>query len=151
MPPLSDPGTADVDLLFDAELRYEAGMPPFDEPDDSGQLVGSGIGNVAGPRVRGTVRWSNYERTSTDDCVLTLVGQIDADDGARIQFESRGFAVPANGHSWTVASAVRFVVKDPRYRWLESAPAMWTGTFDGSTATARYRAYAIAAMCGDGL
>ncbi len=111
-------------------------------PADGAHLVGSGIGHVRGPQIRGTLRWSNFEQTFDYHCRLNVAGTIKTDDGVEIRFDSQGFAVPPSGTGvWKVASAVRFVVEDARYRWLESAPATWQGEFDPTTATARYRAY----------
>jgi hypothetical protein len=33
-------------------------------------------------------------------------------------------------------------MEDPRYRWLETLPAVWAGEFDERTASAHYRAFA---------
>jgi hypothetical protein len=127
--------------LFDAELRYRDGMTPMAQVEDAGELVGSGTGHVDGPRLRGTLRWSNFERSRSDHCRLALAGEIETDDGAIIHFDGRGFALPQTAGPWKVAAAVRFVVDDPRYRWLRSLPAVWEGEFDATAATARYRAY----------
>jgi len=89
-----------------------------------------------------TLRWSNFEQVYADYRHLNVAGMIETDDGAEIRFDSRGFAVPPAGMGvWKVASAVRFAVNDSRYRWLETAPAIWEGEFDATTATARYRVY----------
>jgi hypothetical protein len=50
--------------LFDAELRYQNGMPPVSRVEYAGELVGSGTGQIDGPRLRGTLRWSNFERSA---------------------------------------------------------------------------------------
>jgi hypothetical protein len=117
-------------------------MAPVCELDDRGHLVGSGTGRVEGPRIIGTVRWSNFEQVFVDHCRLSVAGIIETDDGVAIQFDSQGFALaPAGGSGWRVAAAVRFCVDDSRYRWLAMLPAVWEGEFDAITATARYRAY----------
>lgn len=138
--------------LFDAELRYQEGLAPVVPRDGhAGDLVGSGTGRVAGTRLRGTLRWSNFEQSWPDHCQLTLEGEIVTEDGAVIRFDARGFALPTAGVGvWRVAAAVRFTVEDPRYRWLEPIPAIWEGEFDEATATARYRAYASAGPGGEG-
>ena len=135
--------------LFDAELRYQNGMPPVTKVENAGELVGSGTGQIDGPRLRGTLRWSNFERSWSDHCQLTVAGTIETDDGAIIQFDSRGFALPHSASVWKVASAVHFVVDDPRYRWLQATPAIWEGEYDATTATAQYRAYAPLPSGGD--
>jgi hypothetical protein len=142
--PVSEISSRDLQYLFNVELRYLDGMPPVATVEDAGELVGSGIGQLEGPRLRGTLRWSNFERTGAAYCQLSVAGEIETDDGALIRFESRGFALPQAARPWSVASAVRFAVEDPRYRWLQSVPAIWAGEFDVTAATARYRAYVAA-------
>jgi len=138
--------------LFDAELRYQDGMLPVLEDQDRGKFVGSGTGRVQGLRINGNLRWSNFEQVYADYCHLNVAGMIETDDGAEIRFDSRGYAVPPAGMGvWKVASAVRFAVNDSRYRWLETAPAIWEGEFDATTATARYRVYLPADPYNDGL
>ena len=131
------------DHLFDAELRYQEGMPPVALPTGDMTLVGSGTGEVYGPRIRGMLRWSNFEQVLGDHCRLNVVGTIETDDGAEIRFDSQGFAVPAEPGLpwWHVAAAARFTVQDSRYSWMQALTATWQGEFDPSSATARYRAY----------
>jgi hypothetical protein len=100
--------------LFDAQLQYDDAVQPVVQLQDAGELVGSGTGQVSGPRLQGTLRWSNFETVQPDYCLLTLAGEIRADDCAIIQFDSRGFAVSRTASTWSVASAVRFVVDDAR-------------------------------------
>ena len=138
MAQMMDTASRQMRRLFDAELRYQDGMAPVLESDDRGHLVG----RVEGPRIIGTLRWSNFEQVFADYCRLNVAGTIETDDGAQIRFDSQGFALPPTGAGpWKVASAVRFAVDDPRYRWLVASPAVWEGEFDATTATARYRAY----------
>jgi hypothetical protein len=135
---------APVSHIFDADLHYDDGLQPVVELRDAGELVGSGTGRVAGPRLNGALRWSNFEQSQPCHCVLTLAGVISTDDGAVIQFESRGFALPATATTWNVASAVRFVVDDERHEWLRTVPAVWEGEFDTTSGSARYRAFSAA-------
>jgi hypothetical protein len=145
MLPMTDAYHRPLAHLFDAELRYQNGMAPVCQLDDRGHLAGSGTGRAVGPRLRGTLRWSNFEQVFDDHCRLNVAGMIETDDGAHIRFDSVGFArrvEPAPEATWTVTAAVRFMTQDQRYRWLEPLPAVWAGEFDEPTATARYRAYA---------
>ena len=131
-------------FLFDVDLRYQESTVAMARPDGAGDLIGSGIGQIVGPRLRGKLRWSNFEHSRPDGCQLTLVGEIETEDGATIGFDSRGFAVaPATGTEWKITAAVGFVVDDPRYQWLQAIQAVWAGGFDESNATARYRAFAF--------
>jgi hypothetical protein len=139
---MTDTASRQMRPLFDAELRYQDGMAPVLESVDRGHLVGSGTGRVQGPRISGTLRWSNFEQVFADHCRLNVAGTIETDDGAEIRFDSQGFALPPTGAGpWKVASVVRFAVDDSRYRWLMASPAIWEGEFDAANATARYRAY----------
>jgi hypothetical protein len=141
MLPMTEGALVQLGHLFDVELRYQDGLPPVCDVHDNWQLVGSGTGHVEGPRVRGAVRWSNFEQTFEDHCRLNVMGTIQTADGAEIRFDSQGFAVSPKQGTWKVASAVRFTTTDTRYRWLEAGPAVWEGEFDAAIATARYRAY----------
>src|SRR5437764_228181 len=81
-------------------------------------LVGGGDGTLSGPRMRGTVRWSNYETTGEDQvCTLQVPGVIQTYDGALIQFEGRELAMPLSDESkqWRVAGVLRFKTDDSRY------------------------------------
>jgi Protein of unknown function (DUF3237) len=142
MLPMSKTDFTDMRHLFDAELHYQEGMAPVRALEPGEHLVGSGTGHVNGSRIRGALRWSNFEVVFDDYCRLNIVGTIQTDDGAEVSFDSQGFAVPPPGTgAWKVASAVRFAVEDARYRWLQAVPAVWQGEFDATAATARYRAY----------
>ena len=133
----------DARHLFDVELRFQDAMEPMIQPDGAGELVGSGVGEINGPRLHGRLRWSNFERSHPDYCQLSLSGEIETDDGATFQFDSRGFALLQGDKTWRIVAAVRFVVDDARYQWLQAVPTVWTGEFDEATGTARYRAYAL--------
>jgi len=148
--PVTDTASTGMDHVFDAELRYQDGMAPVCELDDRGHLAGSGTGHVEGPRIIGTVRWSNFEQVFVDHCRLSVAGTIESDDGVAIQFESQGFALtPVGGGAWRVASAVRFAVDGSRSLWLAAGPAIWEGEFDATSATARYRAHLPPELCTD--
>ena len=106
----------DMHFLFDVDLRHQDFAVAMARPDGAGDLVGSGTGQIDGPHLRGKLRWSNFERSQPDHCQLTVVGEIDTEDGAAIHFDSRGFALPPRtGTEWKIVAAVRFVVNDARY------------------------------------
>jgi len=50
-----------LEPLFDAELDYQPGMPPLAGQGD-GALIGSGHGAVRGPKLTGTLEWTQFER-----------------------------------------------------------------------------------------
>src|SRR6266849_9275360 len=103
--------TNELELLFTLELHYQGPIELAPIGDKVGQLVGGGDGTLTGPRVRGTVRWSNYETTAEDlVCALQVPGVIQTHDGALIQFEGREFAMPISDGSkqGRVAGVLRF-------------------------------------------
>ena len=129
--------------LFDAELRYRAGLAPLSE-EGEGRLVGSGDGDVAGPVLTGTLRWTLFERPGELVCGMSPLLRIETSDGAVIDFEGRGFAVRERAElsQWRVAATLLFNTDDPRYAWLDGVLGFWEGEFDAGEHTARYRAYA---------
>jgi hypothetical protein len=132
-------------LLFDAELQARSDMPPAVATEGrEGKLVGNGDGTVRGPRIRGKLRWSNFEKVGESVCEMNLTGVIDTEDGARIDFDSRGYALLANPPKWDTAGAMRFATTDKRYEWLNGALANWQGNFDPATLRANLRAFTTA-------
>jgi len=125
--------TNELELLFTLELHYQGPIELAPIGDKVGTLVGGGDGTLTGPRVRGTVRWSNYETTGEDKvCALQVPGVIQTHDGALIQFEGREFAMPLSDESkqWRNAGVLRFKTDDSRYTWLNDTFALTSGTFD---------------------
>src|SRR6266566_9220051 len=136
--------TNHLELLFSLELHYRGLIELAPVGDKVGQLVGGGDGTLIGPRVRGTVRWSNYETTGHDQvCALQVPGVIQTHDGALIQFEGREFAMPLSDGSqqWRVAGVLRFKTDDSRYVWLNETFALTSGTFDYEAGMARWTAF----------
>lgn len=136
--------TNDLELLFSLELHYQGPIELAPMGDKVSQLVGGGDGTLIGPRVRGTVRWSNYETTGEDlVCALQVPGFIQTHDGAEIQFEGREFAMPISDGSkqWRVAGVLRFKTDDRRYVWLNEALALTNGMFDYDSGIARWTAF----------
>jgi hypothetical protein len=43
----------DMQFLFDVNIRYRESMVAMAEPGDAGDLVGSGTGQIDGPKLRG--------------------------------------------------------------------------------------------------
>lgn len=135
---------ADMHFLFDVDLRYHDSTAAMARPDGAGNLIGSGTGQIHGPQLHGNCGGPISSTRGPTVAQLTLVGEIETEDGATIGFDSRGFAVaPATGTAWKITAAVGFVVEDPRYQWLQAIQAVWAGKFDESNATARYRAFAL--------
>src|SRR5215469_12891358 len=136
--------TNGLELLFTLELRYQGPIELAPMGDKVGTLVGGGDGMLTGPRVRGTVRWSNYETTGHDQiCILQVPGIIQTHDGAEIGFEGREFAMPLpeGSQQWRVAGVLRFKTDDSRYEWLNDTFALTSGTFDDDAGTAHWTAF----------
>ena len=141
-----EPRTNELELLFTLELHYQGPIELAPMGDKVDTLVGGGDGTLAGPRVRGTVRWSNYETTGEDQvCVLQVPAVIQTHDGAEIGFEGREFAMPLSDgcHQWRVAGVLRFKTDDSRYVWLNEAFALTSGTFDYEAGMARWTAFVL--------
>src|SRR5258708_30483773 len=136
--------TNGLELLFSLELHYQGPIELAPIGDKVGTLVGGGDGTLTGPRIRSTVRWSNYETTGEDQvCALQVPGVIQTHDGAEIGFEGRELAMPFSDESkqWRVAGVLRFKTDDSRYMWLNEAFALTSGTFDYESGMARWKAF----------
>ena len=139
-----EPRANELELLFTLELHYQGPIELAPMGDKVGTLVGGGDGTLTGPRVRGTVRWSNYETTGEDQvCALQVPGIIQTHDGAEIGFEGRELAMPLSEGSqqWRVAGVLRFKTDDRRYVWLNDTFALTSGTFDYEAGMARWTAF----------
>jgi hypothetical protein len=148
--------------LFDADLEYGGDQAAeISSEDREGEYIGSGIGRIMGERLNGTIRWSMFAA----DCTYLLVRAgiepgpaeelcrvhsgdvIETDDGARIQFDARGYGLrgvdSSQPHLWHLTAALHFATQDARYRWLNTTLGLWEGIFDERTdrACARYSAY----------
>jgi alkylmercury lyase len=139
-----EPFTNGLELLFSLELHYQGPIELAPIGEKVGTLVGGGDGTLSGPRVRGTVRWSNYETTGEDQvCALQVPGIIQTHDGALVQFEGRELAMPLSDEStqWRVAGVLRFKTDDSRYVWLNDTFALTSGMFDYEAGLAHWTAF----------
>ena len=133
-----------LELLFSLELHYLGPIELAPMGDKVDTLVGGGDGTLTGPRMRGTVRWSNYETTGEDQvCALQVPGVIQTHDGALIQFEGREFAMPLSDErkQWRVVGVLRFKTDDSRYLWLNDTFARTRGMFDNEAGMAGFPAF----------
>ncbi len=110
-----------LEHLFDLDLRYEGEyvvVRPYGGADGAGYAAGSG--RAVGPRVEGSVRFSNNPRVRGDGVLMAdLAGSIATDDGARIVFSSTGLGEKDDrGRSFRVAGAMTLESSDDRYAWL---------------------------------
>ncbi len=132
--------------LFQAELHYQPNAPPVEfrmGSSISGDLLGSGDGIVRGATLQGRVQWSIFE-VQGPICETTIVGVITTDDGAQVEFETRGYGVvpdPNQPHLWDMPAVVKFRTESPAYQWLNTTLARWEGTFDMHRGVHTYQAY----------
>jgi hypothetical protein len=132
--------------LFQAELRYRPSAPPVqvhEQSNRSGDLLGSGDGTVSGAALQGGVQWSIFEVQGII-CETTIVGVITTDDGATVEFATRGYGVvpdPNQPHLWDMPAVVRFWTASPAYEWLTTTLARLEGTFDMQRGIHTYQAY----------
>jgi len=132
--------------LFDAELHFLPSAPPVqlhERLNTSGDLLGSGDGTVRGSALQGGVHWSIFE-VQGPVCETSIVGVITTDDGATVEFATRGYGVvpdPNQPHLWDMPAVVRFWTESPAYQWLTTTLARWDGTFDMHRGVHTYQAY----------
>ena len=74
---------------------------------------------------------------------MNLAGYIETDDGARVDFDSTGYAVLVNPPKWNTAGTMRFTTKDKRYDWLNGKLSNWRGSFDSVSLHAVMQAFTI--------
>src|SRR5258708_3038886 len=87
--------TNGLELLFSLELHYQGPIELAPIGDKVGTLVGGGDGTLTGPRMRGTVRWSNYETTGEDQvCALQVPGVIQTPTAAEMRLQRPHLSLP---------------------------------------------------------
>ncbi|HEV2238122.1 MAG TPA: DUF3237 family protein [Ktedonobacterales bacterium] len=132
--------------LFHAELHYQPGAPAVQLHDGSSNgtsPLGSGEGVVRGTTLQGRVKWSLFE-VQGPICETNLVGVITTEDGAQVEFETRGYGVvpdPSRPQLWDMPAVVRFWTGSPAYQWLNTTLAVWEGMFDMRQGVHTYQAY----------
>jgi len=123
--------------LFKLELQFQWEMPAVTPHEaGEGEYIGSGEGTAKGSRINGTVRWDLFEKREETLCRSNLTGMIETDDGAQIQFDSRGFFIKPDEtkpNKWITSASVYFYTADRRYEWLNTRLAIWEGEFDMAT------------------
>lgn len=111
----------------------------------TGKPVGGGDGEVAGPGLRGTLRWDLFEQGIGDGlCDANHAGVIETHDGAKVEFSTLGYyrqLDEAQPRRWRLQAGLRFLTSDPRYGWLNNLPALLEGEFDMNTGVTVAQAY----------
>lgn len=152
-----------LEHLFDVEWRISPDAAEIAGREGrEGASIGSGEGTVASPVLGGAIRFTFYSADcpydpgflaatgqSWDDigdhvCKINPVGVIETDDGARIQFEVKGFGLRLEKRAprWSMTAGVRLLSDDERYRWLNELVGVWEGEFNEETGIANYRVWA---------
>jgi hypothetical protein len=125
--------------------KFDGGKPEASPEGRVGPYLAGGDGKVEGPNVNGTASWTLFENQEFDlKRPANMVGVIETEDGARIEFETIGiFIKPEEGDRlWRQSAAVRFSTSDSRYDWLNAILAFWSGAFDSGTYVHHYDVYA---------
>jgi hypothetical protein len=134
-----------LEPLFEIELQYKEALEAVTSPEGRiGQYLGSGGGTIKGQKLNGTIRWDLYEIVGETRCQTNFAGIIETDDGARIQFDAKGFGmVPdrSKPNKWYMVNAIQFDSEDRRYDWLNMVLALWDGEFDMETYRHFYQVY----------
>lgn len=134
-----------LEHLFNINLEYNADTPPVSMDGKVGEYIGSGNGEVNGPRLNGKVHWTLFEAQTATVCQSNLFGVITTDDEAEIKFDSMGiFLVPEPDklNIWATSAGVSFKTDDERYGWLNKIVAVWDGELDMDLYRHRYQVYA---------
>jgi hypothetical protein len=113
-----------LEHIFDLDLRYEGEyvvVRPYGGLDGVGYAAGKG--RASGPRVQGTVRFSNNPRVRGDGVLMAdLAGAIATDDGAHLVFSTMGLGRKnENGRSFDAVLAMTVESDDERYAWASEA------------------------------
>ena len=98
--------------------------------------MAAGTARSKARRIHGTVRWDLFEEQEEALCRSNLTGVIETNDGAQIQFDSRGFFIKpdkSNPNKWITSASVYLHTADQRYEWLNTRLAVWVGEFDMET------------------
>jgi hypothetical protein len=142
------PGAAQhehLEYLFELGLQFQWEMPPVTSHEArEGEYIGSGEGTANGSKINGTLRWDLFEEREESLCRSNLTGVIETNDGAQIQFDSRGFFIKpdeANSNRWITSASVHFRTTNERYEWLNARLAVWEGEFDMVTFRHHYHVF----------
>ena len=144
--------------LFTVRLEFTSDSPsdaivPAEGRD--GAHIGSGPGTVTGDRVEGTMSWSLYAGDCLyprirkgdavpDDrhlCTLSPGGFIETQDGARIQFDGRGYGLRTRDW-YRLSATLTFSTNAVHYEWLTDVLAVMEGDFDERAGCAIWHVYA---------
>jgi hypothetical protein len=138
-----------LEPLLGVDLQYQAGMQPVILTKGRvGQYLGSEDGIVSGSNIQETIRWDLFEKQGDSLCEVNLIGIIETQDGASLQFDSLGFFLrpPSSTPLWKLSAALKLETSDEAYHWVNHQLAMWEGELDLNTYYYRYQAYLISSI-----
>lgn len=105
-----------------------------------GQFYAHLEGRLDGPRLRGTLRLTNFAAKRPDDINLpTLRGVLQTDDSATCFVEMNGMAVARHGGREFVTS-LTLRTSDPRYDWVNTLTMVTEGFLQGEPRPHAFRA-----------
>jgi hypothetical protein len=140
-------------LLFEATLEVEGEVkPPVKAADPfdrsfsmSRDLVAQGDGSIQGPRLSGTLTWSQLERRHPDHGYARthFTGWLETADGAEVFLKASGYSPDAVADEDRVDTGYLTFEADlePDYEWLNSVVALWQGHLDPVSRDYIYRAF----------
>ena len=135
-----------LEELGTMRMRYDEGT--WIAPCGEHEYVGFGTGKVRieGPRIGGTMHWSNHPRRREDGVWCPdLDGAIVTDDGANLLVRIEGYSIiedtPTVGRA--IVAAVWFRSDDARYRWLNYFLGIGEGEIDETTEEWWMKIYAV--------
>jgi len=98
-----------LEELCTLRMQYREGtwLAPYGENEYAG--FGTGKGDVAGPRIRGTMHWANHPRRREDRVWCPdLNGTIATEDGAKILISIKGYSIIEETPPSTARSSPRY-------------------------------------------
>lgn len=108
---------------------------------EEGLGYGEGDGTVTGPRLQGSLRWTNHPRRRSDGMMLPDAhGIILTEDHCVVMFTLQGRTVFEESQGKQLLNAI-FEAEAPAYRWLNSSLCVAEGLIDGERLAMRARVY----------
>ena len=125
-----------LEELCTLRMRYDEGtwLAPYGEHEYEG--FGTGKAQVVGPRIRGTMHWSNHPHRREDRVWCPDVnGTIATEDGAKILVSIKGYSIIESTPTVfrALVVAVWFQTDHARYRWLNYYLGIGEGEIDETT------------------
>ncbi len=125
-----------TDAHYDGKLVL---VRPYGGEEGTG--YGRGDGEIRGPRLSGSLSWSNVPHRRSDGAMLpNAAGVIVTDDGAAVIFTLAGRTTFDAGRGIQLLFTA-FEAEDARYAWLNDAVCVAEGVIDAEALTMRARVF----------